>query len=105
MNKSCDHLFVIEDDIGVKRNDVFKTYIDTAKLFKLKHMTFNELQGLDKNPKYVVLKNGIGLDICLRLCGSFSYFHSDAIEFGGYLNYKLYDNALEHIEHFYRLSL
>jgi len=40
MQKDCEHLFLIEDDIKIKDIEVFKKYIDTAKAFKLEHLIF-----------------------------------------------------------------
>jgi len=35
IEKKCKHIFLIEDDINIKNDDVFKYYIDTAKSFNL----------------------------------------------------------------------
>src|SRR5574344_487003 len=103
----CCHYFLIEDDNLIIDNDVFKKYIDTAKIFNLGHLIFgNIFDGITKKfllPKFSIELNNSAIDIYDRLNGGFCYFSKEVIE-----NVELFDenfiNCLEHIEHTYRIS-
>ena len=107
-NSKVDHLFLIEDDMVIKNPDVFKIYIDTAKCFNLGHLNF----GSAWDPKmkqyysvsYIFQANNLKLSIYRRLCGSFSYFSKEVIDKIGLFDDR-YINALEHVDHTYRISL
>lgn len=102
----CQHLFLIEDDMKLKSPHVFQRYIETAKHFNLGHLNWNTLPQIkDTNPTYTISHNGFSLDISFRLCGCFSYFSKDALQYVGLIDDQHYVNALEHAEHAYRMSL
>lgn len=97
---------MIEDDIEIVDNNVFKKFIDTAKAFNVGHMNWNTLPAVDHNPTYTIINSdGISIDISFRICGSFSYFTYNALQYCGLINDAQFVNALEHIEHAYRMSL
>lgn len=109
LNNNCDHIFLIEDDINIKNNDVFKIYIDTAKTYNLQHLNFNMAwDSITKKyllPSYTISHpSGINLSIFSRLCGDFEYFTKDVIQQVGLFDAKNYINALEHAEHTYRIA-
>lgn len=105
MKNSCDHLFLIEDDISILKDDVFKKFIDTAKAFNIGHMNYNNLPTVENNPTYTIVNGNDSVDISLRLCGCFSYFSFEALQYCGLINDRDYVNALEHAEHAYRFSV
>lgn len=110
IKKQCQHIFLIEDDINIKNDDVFQYYIDTAKAYNLSHLNFcmawDSITKRFLTPSYTLCnKNGIKLNIFNRLCGDFEYFTYDALLQVGLFDAKHYINALEHAEHTYRLSL
>ena len=109
LNNDCKHIFVIEDDIIIKKTNVFKKYIDVAKEFNLGHLNFcRAWDSITK--KYLfpfVTINGKNekLQLFRRLCGDFQYFTQDALLKVGLIDDVNYINALEHAEHTYRMSL
>lgn len=102
---NCDHLFIIEDDVEIIDEIVFEKYVMTAKHFKLGHLNWNTLPNLQNNTTYTINADGYSLAISSRLCGCFSYFSRNALMFCGLFDEFHYINALEHVEHTYRLSL
>lgn len=106
----CKHIFLIEDDLSIKCNDVFKRYIDTASSFNIQHMNFCAVyDSISKKyivPRYEVRNaDGIRLNIFNKLGGQFQYFTYDALVQVGLFDAKHYVNALEHVEYTYRMSL
>lgn len=106
----CDHIFLIEDDINIKNNEVFKKYIDTAKSYNLQHLNF--CMAWDSITKKYLLpaysinnKDNIKLSVFSRLCGDFEYFTREVIQQVGLFDAKNYINALEHAEHTYRIAV
>jgi len=109
LSEKCDHLFLIEDDINIKNNDVFKTYIETAKSYNLEHLNFcGAWDSITKKwlqPSYSLKNaNGLMLSIYERLCGDFQYFTSNALMQIGLFDAVHYVNAMEHAEHTYRAA-
>lgn len=110
INKGCEHLFLVEDDMLIKNYDVFKKYIDTAQIFNLEHLNFgsawNSTQNAQMTRKKVVQIQGhdIAVDLYKRLCGCFSYFTKNVIEKCGFFDEK-YINSIEHIDHTLKISM
>ena len=109
LKEDCKHLFLIEDDIDIKRDDVFRKYIATAGIFNLHHLNFcmawDSITKKYLTPSYSVAHpSGFSLSIFDRLCGDFEYFTSDVILQAGLFDAKHYINALEHAEHTYRIA-
>lgn len=110
MQCNCDHLFLIEDDIDIKDDNVFKVYIDTAKAYKLQHLNFcmawDSITKKYLYPAYSINnKNNVKISIFNRLCGDFEYFTKEVIQQVGLFDAKHYINALEHAEHTYRIAI
>jgi GT2 family glycosyltransferase len=97
LNKKCDHIFTIEDDLEVIDKNVFKYYIDAAKKNNIDHLNFCH-----------TLKNSLcninGLSFYGNLCGVFQYFTRRGLDIVGLMDER-YINALEHVEHSYRFHL
>ena len=104
MNLNCQHIFVIEDDVEIIDSSVFRKHIETAQHFKLGHLNWNTVQGIASNKTYVINDGCYSLDISIRLCGCFSYFSREALEQCGLIDAKHYINALDHVEHLYRIA-
>ena len=100
----CQHIFVIEDDVEIIDNSIFRMHVETAQHFKLGHLNWNTVQGIAPNKTYVINDNSYSLDISARLCGCFSYFSREALEQCGLMDATHYINALEHVEHLYRIA-
>lgn len=105
----CQHVFIIEDDVKIKKDDAFKKYIDTAAEFNLHHLNFCHTydQAVPEHTlimPFLSLKHGnYAIDIYRRLSGVFEYFTAYSLKKVGLIDER-YINALEHCEHTYRMS-
>lgn len=108
MELKCDHYFLIEDDVRIKNDNVFKEYIDTAKAFNLEHLnfcrSFDTMITHDYVKPYFTILSNKNIQIFNRLSGDFSYFSNNALLKAGLFDER-YLNALDHCEHTYRMSL
>lgn len=109
IKEQCTHIFLIEDDINIKNDDVFSIYINTAKEFNLEHLNFSmawdSITQQYLKQQYIIQKNNYALGISNRLCGDFSYFTANSLLHVGLFDAKHYINAMEHIEHTYRVAI
>lgn len=104
IEKGCEHIFLIEDDVLIKDPNVFDVYIRTAKRSGIHHLGYGHVGGaLSKQIKgYREYIGGEGIQMYHNPQGSFTYFNSSLIKkLGGYdENYK---NAFEHVDYSYTL--
>lgn len=109
LENSCQHIFIIEDDVFIKDPSVFQVYADTARAFGLGHLNFNRAWNSQAGKflePWATVSNGLfAIELFERLCGDFQYFTRKALEKVGLFDEKDYVNALEHAEHSYRLYL
>jgi GT2 family glycosyltransferase len=104
IEKGCNHLFLIEDDVEILDENVFDIYIKTARRSGLHHLQFGHVGGpLKKQIKgtrtYV---DELGIQMYQNPQGSFTYYFANVIKKIGFIdpNYK---NAFEHVDHEYQL--
>lgn len=110
MVQGCDHLFILENDIIIKRADVFHAYIKAAEVSGIWHMNFSQHGPAnkkpnteEKNPRQVVdYGNGLQVALYPHCVGAFSYFYRGVIKAVGYHDER-FKNAFEHVEHTYRI--
>lgn len=107
LKSGCKHIFLIEDDITIKDQNVFKEYVETAKAFNLEHLIFGSVYtppSWKLDPVIATFENGSKkLDIYPNLHGGFVYFAKRCLEMAGLFDEKNYINAVEHIDHTYRI--
>lgn len=112
MSRGCDHIFTIEDDTIIKDGDVFKKYIDTARHFNMEHLVFgygsggsalHEFNEEAAKPICTLGYDGMKIDFYHHIQGAFCYYTRNSLEMIGLMDAKNYINAVEHIEHTYRL--
>jgi len=120
LEKGCEHIFIIEDDILLQDGTVFDKYIQTSLATGIKHLNY-ALQGpankkgakgfenleeraqqenlTDPNPRQVI-KYPDGFEIALypNCVGAFSYYQREALESVGGFD-EFYKNAWEHVDH------
>jgi len=109
MDKGCDHIFIMEDDILIKSPNVFEKYIEASKVTGIQHFNFG-LHGFmnkthDNIPLYkyqIAYNEKVNIVLYENPVGAFSYFTRNCIEKAGLLDEKYY-NALEHIDHVYQI--
>jgi len=105
----CDSLFLVEDDMLIKRPDVFEKYIKTAETSGIWHLNFgyhgpaNKNPDGSKNPRQVVeYDNDVRVALNPNCVGSFSYYVRGIIKNLGYMD-EHYRNAWEHVDHTMRI--
>lgn len=120
MEQGCDHIFIMEDDVLIKSDEVFDKYIKTSVLTGIKHLNY-ALQGpankkgaegfqtleerakqnglTEPNPRQVVTyPDGVEVALYPNSVGSFSYYNREVIEKIGLFD-STYKNAWEHVDH------
>jgi len=124
MQAGCDHIFLMEDDMLIKRPDVFEAYIHAAENSGIWHMNYalqgpanrkqivqgpmniekrHELdQNSEPNPRATIDYDGIDVSFYPNSVGSFSYYLRGVIKSVGYHD-EQFKNAWEHVEHTYRV--
>lgn len=108
LEKGCDHIFLIEDDIIIKDPTVYGKYINTAKETGVWHMMYgyhgpaNKTVDKAPNPRLVIeYNNNIKLALNRHCVGAFCYYFKGVLNNVG-LNDERFTNAWEHVEHSYR---
>jgi GT2 family glycosyltransferase len=107
LDAGCDHIFVVEDDIIIKRADAFKAYVDAAATSGLKHMMYgyhgpaNKRGGIP-NPRYIVDYGSTKIALNQHCVGAVCYYAREVLENVG-LNDEKFVNAWEHVEHSLRI--
>lgn len=114
IDQGCEYLFIIEDDILVKDEDVFNKYIETANITGVQHLMYgyhgpaNKKPGTQQvNPRLVIKykdesDNKVDLWLNTHCVGGFCYYHAGVIKNVGYMD-ENFKNAWEHVEHSYRI--
>lgn len=112
MEIGCYHLFLIEDDMIIKDNDVFRSYIFASAASGIEHFMFGYHGPANKNgisgglpiAKYQFrINNDLVIAINTHCVGSFCYYTRNCIVKVG--NYDTeFRNAFEHIEHSHRIA-
>jgi hypothetical protein len=109
MSKNCEHIFLIEDDIIIKDENVFEKYVEYSFITGIKHLNFalhgtGNKNGQSANPTLVVSYPNEDIKIALynNCVGAFSYYHRKMFEEIGYFDTN-FKNAWEHVEHTYQI--
>ena len=120
MDQGCEHIFIMEDDILIKDENVFKEYIRHSALSGIKHLNFalhgpankkgstgfktlSERTDVDgePNPRMIIpYPDGIEMVFYPNCVGAFSYYHRTVIEKIGLFD-PAFKNAWEHVDHTY----
>jgi len=124
IQKGADSIFIVEDDMLIKRQDVYEAYIKTAEKTGIWHLNFalhgpankKQIQQgpmnvqdrhlLDQNsapnPRQIVSYGDVDLALYPNCVGSFSYYLKSVIKNIGYIDER-YKGAWDHVEHTYRI--
>jgi GT2 family glycosyltransferase len=105
LNQGCDHIFLMEDDIYIKDNSVFRKYIEASKATGIQHFNFSQhgimnktFDGLSNpNPRMIVKYGDIQVPLYPHCVGAFSYFSRKCLETVGLMDEEYY-NACEHMD-------
>lgn len=121
IEKGCEHIFLIEDDIIIKNESVFEEYIKHSIVSGIKHLNFalhgpankkgstgfktledRKDSNNEPNPR-VIIPYSTDVEIALypNCVGAFSYYHISVINKIGLFDEK-FKNAWEHVDHTYQ---
>lgn len=95
LNKNCEHIFLIEDDMIIKNKDIFDTYIEVSKVSKLKYFSFvsmstNAGPPHQRTPKLTVgYSPTVNISFYENMCNEFTYHHKTC-----FLQTGLYDSKM-----------
>jgi len=108
----CDHIFLIEDDMFIKDQNIFQAYINASKKSGIQHFNFsqhgfankirNNVGEIIANPKITVRYDNTGISFYQHCVGSFSYYSRKCLEDVGLMDERYY-NACEHVDHTYEI--
>lgn len=103
LDKNCEHIFLVEDDVIFKQN-VFKEYIKASEKTKVKHFNYclhghdNKRNGIIPNPRKIFEIRGYKVALYFNVYGACSYYHKSVLEDIGLIDEEYY-NAMEHVDH------
>ena len=112
LEKGCDHIFLIEDDLIVKNPDVFKAYINARNKTGIQHFNFGYhgpankagVSGGKPVPRFIIdYGDGVEIAINQHSVGAFCYYTREVLENVGLIDEEFH-NAFEHVEHDYRIA-
>lgn len=112
LDVGCEHIFLIEDDMFIKKPDVFRAYINASKKSGIQHFNFSQhgfankvrdnMGNITPNPKITVEYDDVGVSFYQHCVGSFSYYSRKCLDDVGLMDERYY-NACEHVDHTYEI--
>lgn len=108
MSKNCDHFFLIEDDIFIRKPEVFEKYIEASMDSGIQHFNYSQhgLMNKDRNgspnPRLVINYPYSDIAFYPHCVGAFSYFTKKCLDEVGVYDER-YFNACEHVDHTYQI--
>ena len=112
LDKNCDHIFLIEDDIIIKDDGVFNAYIDASKETGIQHFMFGYhgpankggvSKGQPKPRKVIEYPSGLKINLNQHCVGAFCYYSRVVLDDVGLMD-EAYVNAFEHVDHSYMIA-
>jgi len=86
LQRNCEHIFIIEDDMILKSLEIFDKYIQASKESGLKYFSFVSTSWESgtpgkRTPKLTVeYKNNISISFFQNMCNEFTYHHRSCYE-------------------------
>lgn len=92
MNRNCDHIFLIEDDMIIKNKNIFKLYIKASQSTGLKYFSYVSTSWEsgspgNRTPRLTVQYDDVSISFYKNMCNEFTYHHKSCFEQTG-----LYDS-------------
>jgi len=121
LDKGCDYIFIIEDDMIILDDTIFEKYIKASKVSGIQHFNygpgspFNRKQNIqfdlhnrhlldqhsEPNPRLVIdYGNDVKVSLFEHTVAMFSFFTRKVLEEVGLIDENYY-NAWEHVDHTY----
>lgn len=111
LEKGCEDLFLIEDDIIIKEPEVFDAYINASRETGIHHLMFGyhgpankTASGGEPKPRRIYHYKETDIAINEHCVGAFCYYTRECLSVCGLMDTRFY-NAFEHVEHSYKLAL
>jgi GT2 family glycosyltransferase len=102
LEEGCDHIFLMEDDILMKRADTCAHYIEAARMSGVHHLNFALHGPMNKGHGKVEIWNGMPIVVYPHCVGAFSYYTKYCLDKVGLMDEK-FINSMEHVDHTYRI--
>lgn len=110
LDKGCEYIFLMEDDIIIDDPNVFEAYINTSKETGIQHFNYsqhglmNKFFNSDKpSPRAKIdYKNNISIELYLHCVGAFSFYTKKCLDKVGLMD-EIFFNATEHLDHTYSI--
>lgn len=123
LDKGCDYIFIIEDDMIVLDTTVFDKYIEASKVSGIHHFNYGPgspfnrkqtIQNFDLHnrhlldqqsepiPKAIIDYGSCKISLFEHTVAMFSFFTREVLEKVGFIDEDFY-NAWEHVDHTYRI--
>jgi len=123
VGKDCDYIFLIEDDMLILDQAVFKHYIKASNVSGIQHFNFgpgspfNRKQKIknfdlhnrhmldedtEPNPRVIIDYKEQQIALYQHCTGTFSFFTREVLDNVGYID-ENYTNAWEHVDHTYNI--
>ena len=86
LNRGCDHIFLIEDDMIIKDKNIFEEYIKASinsglKYFSFTSMAWDSGKPFERTPRLTVnYKNNVSVSFYKNMCNEFTYHHKSCFE-------------------------
>jgi GT2 family glycosyltransferase len=125
LDRGCDYIFIIEDDMVILDDAVFDEYIEASKISGIQHFNYGpgspfnrkqSIQNFDLHNRDQLLEssqpvplisidyNQLKVDLYQHCAGVFSFFTKRILSQVGLHDESFY-NAWEHVDHTYRIIL
>lgn len=105
LDKGCDYIFLMEDDIIIKNPEVFQAYIKASKETGIQHFNYSQHGLMNKlpnsntpAPKTKIQYNNLSIELYPHCVGAFSFYTRKCLDTVGLMDDNFY-NATEHVEH------
>jgi hypothetical protein len=86
LNRGCEHIFLIEDDMIIKNKNIFNEYIKASQESGLKYFSFTSMSWdsgpiFNRTPRLKVnYKNNVSVSFYRNMCNEFTYHHSSCFQ-------------------------
>jgi hypothetical protein len=86
LQRNCEHIFIIEDDMILKSADIFEKYVQASKESGLKYFSFVSTSWESgtpgkRTPRLTVeYKNNVSISFFQNMCNEFTYHHRSCYE-------------------------
>ena len=111
LNRDCDYIFLVEDDMRFKRN-AFDEYIKASAITGIQHMSFayhgpankGNISKGEPKPRKVIDYGDVKIALNQHSVGAVCFYTRKSLEDVGIFDEDFDKNNFEHVEHSYRLA-